>query len=167
MPNQAIQTVGDVGELTQRERYEMEKANGKRRPNGALALKKLSPLHIEIVKAHLDGVRNTDIAAMFRMTDSTISLILSDPLVEEIRAEWLKDRHAEFNALYGRAINTIRDSMNEDKPALVRLRAAKMVMEDAPFTKSREDGRETAEDVVQRILQVNIQINNGGQNGSA
>jgi len=165
VPNQAIQSAGDAGELTQRERYEMEKATGKRRENGALVLKKLSPIHMEIVKAHLDGVKNMDIAAMFRMTDATVSRILNDPLVEGIRTEWLKDRHAEFNALYGRAINTIRESLDESKPDLVRLKAAKMVMEDAPFTKEQEKRAETAEDVVQRILQINVQINNGGQNG--
>lgn len=145
--------------------YEAEKANGTRTETGALKLKKLSPIHIEIIKAHLDGCSQTDIATMFNMTDSSISRIMNDPLVKEIREQWLVDKHAEFNALYGRAIDAIRDGMSEFQPVSVRLKAAKMVMEDAPFTKDREAARETAEDVVQRLLQVNVQINNEVSNG--
>lgn len=142
-------------------KYQEQKADGSRDAAGNLKLKALSPLHMEVVKSHLDGVKNCDIAAIFNMHNNTVSKILKDPLVEAIRKEWMNDKHAEFNALYGKAIDAIRDGLNENEPVANRLKAVDKFFANAPGQKEAETERDTAEDVVARLLQVNIQINNG------
>jgi len=147
--------------------YQEEKELGTRLPNGAKPLRRLSPRHIELVKAHLDGVSNKDLARIFNMTESTVSRILGDPLVSEIKKQHQENVSAEFDALYGKAVAALRDGLDEAQPAGTRLKAAKLFFEQA--AQRGLDEQESAEDVAQRLLamQLNVNVNvEGSSNGS-
>lgn len=144
------------------EHYELEKLSGERLPNGAKPLRKLSPRHIELVKAHLDGVPNKDLARMFNMTESTVSRILNDPLVIELRKQHFENVGAEFDALYQKAVAAIRDGLSEAEPAGTRLKAAQLWFERARERSVTET--ETAEDVAKRLIAIQLNINtNSGE----
>lgn len=146
------------------EQYQQEKATGHRLPSGALPLLSLSPFHIEIVKAHLDGVRNKDLADIFHLTESTISRILSDPLVIAIKSEHASATDAQFDALYSQAVNAIRRGLDADDPDLA-LKASSMFFKHAPSKAGGAPAGISAEDVArQLLLSVNVTINNGGSN---
>ncbi|MFQ5433935.1 MAG: hypothetical protein ACE5FD_03580 [Anaerolineae bacterium] len=148
--------------------YDEEKSSGDRMPSGAKPLLSLSPRHIELVKAHLEGVPNQDLAQIFHMTPSTVSRILHDPLVVEIKEQHRRDVDAEFDALYQKSIAAIRAGLDEMQPAGIRLKAADMYLKQAAQRSESAAGAggETAEDFARRILQLqlNVQVNTGDSN---
>ena len=147
------------------ESYQTEKALGHRRSNGVKPLKKLNTWHKKALLFHLAGFSNGDIAAAFHKTDSTISLILSDPLSQAIIERIHKGYDHEFRALYGKAVDGLRNRMDDSDP-MVQLRAIDSWMRESARREDRKEGKRSAEDVIQaiydRIGQTNIQINVGG-----
>lgn len=147
------------------ENYQTQKALGQRRSNGIKPLKKLSSWHKKALLFHLAGFSNSDIAAAFNKTDSTISLILSDPLSQTVIERIHKGYDHEFRALYGKAVEGLRNRMDDSDP-MVQLRAIDSWMRESARREDRKEGIRSAEDVIQaiyeRIGNTNIQINVGG-----
>lgn len=134
-----------------RETYEWEKREGIRRPTGAMKLTKLSGKHLRAILLHVNGRKNYEIAAVLGMSNVWVSTVLSDPLA---RAE-IETRHAENDrTLLAKAMGVVHDSM-EDKDPAIKLRAADMVFKShGKYAGKGEGGAPSAEDVVQRMLQI-------------
>lgn len=140
--------------------YYLEKQLGIRDSAGQVMLKSLKPKHHKMIQMHLAGVPSTEIAKTLGIARNTVFNWMRDPLIiEEIR----KGKQAwedEFDALYGKAIQAVRAGLDDMDPTH-SLRAA------AIYFRQKQDaaqlkvggGKETAEDIIARMLQINIQIN--------
>lgn len=154
----------EQGDRPVNEQYLAEKLDGTRNPNGSKKLKELKPVHEEMIAMHLEGFRNKDIALAFNVTDSTVSIVLSDPLAVAVIQQARKENEARFNNLYGKAIDVIEDSVMPHQGIDTRLKGAALYFKEAG---NKGDGdKETAEDVIQKIINMQINgdiiINQGG-----
>lgn len=135
-------------------KYLMEKARGDRLPNGLKPLKRLTTRHRAILQLHMLGIKGVDIAEHFHVRNTLVSRIINDPLgIEYLQMKSRLD-DARFKALYGNAVDVVRDGMAPKETMTNRLRAANIYME----RKDRLDDKhgkkdESAEDVIQRILE--------------
>ncbi len=165
----AEQIIPDIEEETPIDpQYLEEKVNGDRLPNGAKPLKKLKAKHKEMIKLHLSGISNNEIAEASGVTVSRCSLILSDPLSLAEIGRLLKDTEREFQALYPKAVERLRGALDADTigglPAhATRLKAVDTYFRASGKYKDAERSGDTAEDVIERILanpllQVNINV---------
>ena len=135
--------------------YQEEKDAGIRREDGAKNLATLKPVHLEMIEMHLHGWKNRDIAEAFSTTDSRVSILFHDPLAESIIAGARKDSEKRLSALHEKAVDVISDAMDTEKTIDDRLKGANLYFKENG--KRSDDGAETAEDIVQKIL--NMQIN--------
>lgn len=145
--------------------YQMQKASGERLANGLLPLKRLTARHVRILVLHLSGLKGNDIARICRIRPVTVSRVLNDPLGRTFLKRHYDDLENEFQALLGPAIGTLRDSLEKGVPMKERLRGADTFFKRRGDYKETVEKKDTAEDVVQKILsglQINVQVNTGG-----
>lgn len=159
--------IGPDGERLSR--YEKEKRLGIRRDNGARKLKRLTRRHMDIITMHISGYSGTAIAALMSIRQSTVSLVLNDPLAQEIISAAYKDRESELTALTGRVVDTIRDGLDKNKDMRTRLAAVDKFAKVKAAIINKDETEDTAEDVAKRVLEranflmvQNLQINNDG-----
>lgn len=148
--------------------YEDERARGIRQEgNGRQRLKKLRPVHKLIIKLHLLGKKQVEIAKQLNRDQAYISLILNDPLAQAEIERTNKDLDDEFRALYSDAIDAIRKGLNHENPD-VRLRAAdKYLKAHGKYQPEKEVSSDTAEDVIQRILNLHLHLHQQQQAGDS
>ena len=152
--------------------YESEKRTGIRRSNGAKKLKKLSNKHLAMVSMHLEGKSGETIAKVMHVRVVTVSRVLNDPLVKQITARIFQDRQMELDALAGKAIAVVRDTMDkEGNTTRERLTAVGQYTKLKETIGSEESATESAEDIVERIFKgvsirdSHVQINVGNKDG--
>ncbi len=151
-------------------KYLMEKARGDRLRNGLPPLKRLTNRHRAILNMHILGEKGIDIAAHFGVRGTLVSRIIHDPLGQEYLQMKLKMDDARFTALYGNAVDVIKDGMAPEETMNNRLRAANIYMERKDKLDERHGKKpDSAEDVIRRILDdptiiqnLNLQVNNYG-----
>jgi hypothetical protein len=149
----------------------VEKVVGARRENGALKLKRLTARHLRIIGAHLSGLSIEQVAAEQRVTISTVSRVLNDPLAKTLLDRVYKSREEELHALAGQAVAAVRDGLDKGQGVTTRLRAVKTYAQLREVLLPKGVVQESAEDVIQRMLakgtiingDVNVQVNNGVQ----
>ncbi len=148
------------------QRYLTEKRVGLRRENGAMKLKRLTARHYGIIGRHLEGKSLEQICQECHVTISTASRVLNDPLAKELLAKVYGHREQEIHALAGHAIKATRDALTGDYDIGTKLRGVDKFVKIRETMIDKEKGRETAEDVVTKLLEkaqingdVNIQVN--------
>ncbi len=132
-------------------KYEMEKAAGERLPNGAMPLKQLKPVHLEMIAMHLDGIRNKDIALRFGFTESRISILLRQPKAVELIQRVLEDAKGRFSVLRHRIVDVLADGLKEGVDKRTQFAAIDRYHKMHDILGSK-DVDKTAEDVIQEIL---------------
>lgn len=157
---------GPLATLPRTNRYLAEKRSGVRRENGALKLSKLTARHYKIIGCHLEGKSLEQICQECHVTISTASRVLNDPLAKSLLAKVYGHREQEIHALAGKALEATRDALGTDKDIGTRLRGVSAFVKVREVMVDKEKGKETAEDVVAKILEkahiqgdVNIQVN--------
>lgn len=127
-------------------------------------LKRLGPVHHQIVALHLEGRSNNEIAASVNRSPTTVSIILNDPLVEKFIMELVGTQKTRLSALTPLAVDGIRENLTRGSLDQ-KLKASKVVLESQGLNKPNgEEDTETAEDVAKRIInQVNLQVNVDGK----
>jgi len=147
--------------------YEHEKLIGSRRTNGSLNLKRLKAKHLRVIDLHCLGWRNGQIADELNMSQTYVSILLTDPLIIEQIQLRITENVAEFSALRGQAVEAVRHSLHKDRTPATRLKAADMFFKvEGDYARASENAaQETAEDVIQRMLQLNLQVNVTNQTG--
>jgi transposase len=176
-PKQEV--VGPVGRkptalayLARPQRYLAEKRAGIRRENGALKLTRLTHRHYKIIGLHLEGKSIEEISNTLHLSYSTISRVLNDPLAQQILKRVYNHREEEIHALAGKAIEATREALTGDYPVAVKLRGVDRFVKIREVMVNKEQGRESAEDVIARILSnakfinSNVQINVGDTSAS-
>lgn len=153
---------------TRMSRYAVEKAVGLRRENGSAKLRRLTHRHYQIIGLHIEGKSLEQICSMLHVSISTVSRVLNDPLAKGVLQKVYKHREGELHALTGVSLGVVRKVLVEDHTVEQKLKAVDKVIKFRETMLDKESGKESAEDVVQRILQnatvhgdVNIQVNNG------
>ena len=140
-------------------KYYLQKASGERLANGLPPLKRLTGRHISVLLQHLAGKKNFEIAHAMHLREPTISRIIHDPLGQQFLQARFRDADREFEALYGEAVGVLRDGMKSSNSMKDRLRAAELHFKKRGDFKEQNLAKETAEDVIQRILNLNVQVN--------
>jgi len=107
--------------------YRQEVATGARRPNGARPLTKLTGKHLTCINYHLAGVKQGLIAERMNMTPAWVSMVLSDPLSQELIKRRFLEMDGELRALLPQAIQTLRDGLSPTMEVLVQDEAGDMV----------------------------------------
>ena len=150
-----------------REVYDAQRDIGTRIDTGSVRLKKLKPIHKKIIALHLAGWPNNDIARYLDVNATWVCIVLRDPLSREVIASMDELHEQEFTRLRVAANEALRDALQPSQSMRTRLQAASIYYKrDA----SMGEKGETAEDVMQRVLQhinaetVNIQVNVAGSN---
>ncbi len=139
--------------------YNIQKDLGVRKKTGELKLKRLKPLHREMIAMHLSGMPSTEIAAGLDVAYVTVCRILNDPLAVELINGFSEMSKKEFDALRFKANAALRDGLDHTS-IQTRLRAADLFSKRAGDYHPREvDDGDTAEDVIQRLLNLNLQVN--------
>lgn len=115
-----------------------------------------------ILALHLAGRTAEEISELVDRHPLTIYAILKKPEVIAVRQQLLAGISDEFEALYQEVVQTIRDCLKSDKET-VRLDAAEKWFKAHGKYQPKQDKESelTAEDVVKKILQLNIQVNVG------
>ena len=150
-----------------REVYDAQRDIGTRIDTGSVRLRKLKPIHKKIIALHLAGWPNNDIARYLDVNATWVCIVLRDPLSREVIASMDELHEQEFTRLRVAANEALRDALQPSQSMRTRLQAASIYYKrDA----SMGEKGETAEDVMQRVLQhinaetVNIQVNVAGSN---
>lgn len=159
---------GPLATLQPTQRYLAEKRAGMRRENGAMKLRRLTARHYKIIGLHLEGKSLEQICQECHITISTASRVLNDPLAKHLLSKVYSHREDELHAMAGQALQATRDALGPEKDIGTRLRGVAAFVKVRETMIDKEKGRETAEDVVARILEnatvhgdVNVQVNQG------
>ena len=103
--------------------YHRDKLIGRRMPNGALRLKKLSARHMTMIALHLTGKFKAGyIAEYIGCRAITVYRVLNDPLAQKVINDFHSGVMLDLKALAPLTVDAIRDGL-EDKDLDVRLRA--------------------------------------------
>ena len=147
---------------------ELEQQTRRGRPPGVLngqgqtptiLLKKLSLRHKQALSLVLQGMSREDAAEATRFTPEYITFLLRQPIARDYIARINQMEETRLQALFGKSVQAMADGLQHADPD-VKLRAAKLQLQATGRLEPSEEGRKTAEDVVQAILlgvQVNVQ----------
>ena len=133
--------------------YKYEKIIGKRTKTGELKLKRLKPLHRQMLHMHLGCYSNRDIAFHLNVDEITVSRVLRDPLSQEIINTYASGIDAELEALLPLGVDVIRKAVLSDNAKIALQGADKLFRALGKFDSNRNvEKQETAEDVIARAL---------------
>jgi len=141
--------------------YNAEKESGLRRDDGSLNLKSLKLIHYKCLQMHISGKNNNQIAQALTKTQATISRWLSDPLLVALIDKEYEANDARFKAMYSKTLDVIEDSLDQQKHSIgVNLKGADMYLKaHKKYDPDKAGVGETAEDVIARMLNLNLQFN--------
>ena len=144
--------------------YEEEKQLGLRRADGSMNLTQLKPIHHRMLALYMAGFSQTDIARTLQKTDATISRWLHDPLVLLELDRFYKSQQLRLKAIAGKAVDAVDQALDADSLS-DRLKGVDRYTKLRESLGDKDQGENTAEDVIERLLQqINIQVNIGDQN---
>ena len=115
--------------------------------------KRLKMRHRRVIALHLQGVSNVDIASVLGSSQGYVSQVLRNPTVIPILQRCYEDFEQEFQSLTPLCIQALRDSLESDDPTH-QLKAVDITFKRQGAYERKEDGRATAEDVIERILEI-------------
>lgn len=143
------------------ERYQEEKAEGLRHENGVARLKKLRPIHRQVVNLAVEGFSASEISRTLGKSYHMVYQTLQDPLAnQEIEIALVASRH-QLQALQVRGVEVVGAAMRSELPETA-LKGVDRLMKMQELVGIHREGKETAEDVAQKILaavQVNVNVN--------
>lgn len=124
--------------------------------------KRLTPKHRQILSLYAQGMKREDIGALCKCTPQLVTMLATCEQGKQYLRNIEDAMDQELRGLYGSSINAIREQL-ESGSGENKLKAAKLQMQAIGKLGEKKEDRESAEDVIARImnLQVNVQINNG------
>lgn len=142
------------------ERYHQEKLEGKRHANGTAKLKKLRPIHRQVVKLAVEGFSTSEISLALGKSYHMVYQTLQDPLAkQEVEIALVASRH-QLQALQIRGVEVVGSALRSDLPETA-LKGVDRLLKMQEIAGIHREGKETAEDVAQKILaavQVNVNV---------
>lgn len=147
------------------EQYQLEKATGVRRANGALALTRLRGKHYAVIDLHMAGESNRAIAEQLGYSEVWVSLVLGDKLSRAEIDKRVAHARAQLNPIYVKAIGRLDEGLDatykdgETPNHTVRLRSVDMAFKVRGDYVAAETEKQTAEDVVAQIINLQVNVN--------
>lgn len=133
--------------------YQYEKIIGKRTKTGELKLRRLKPLHRQMIAMHIGCFSNRDIAFQMNIDEITVSRVLRDPLSQELIKTYAEGIDAELEALLPLGVDVVRRALLSDSAKIAMQGVDKLFRALGKFDHSHDtEKRETAEDVIARAL---------------
>lgn len=117
------------------------------------AFKRVRPKHMRVVALHLMGESNEDIERALKHNAGYVSYVLNNDAVQPVLQRAYADYEREISGMTSLAIEAIRRNLNCGDGS-IELRAADLLFKRQGAYDKAENKRDTAEDVVQRILEV-------------
>lgn len=122
-----------------------------------ILLKKLGNRHKQAISLVLQGLSREDAGEATGYAPEYITFLLQQPVAKEYIAHINRAVGTQLEALYGKSVQAIADGLR-DGDSEVKLKAAKLQLQTTGRLEPDEDGKRTAEDVVQAIL-LGVQVN--------
>jgi hypothetical protein len=122
-----------------------------------ILLKKLSLRHKQALSLTLQGMSREDAAEATQFTPEYITFLLRQPIARDYIAHINQVEETRLQALFGKSVNAMVKGLDHDDPD-VALRAAKLQLQATGRLEPSDEGKKTAEDVVQAIL-LGVQVN--------
>lgn len=138
--------------------YEQQKVLGDRREDGSLNLKKLKPVHIRVIQLHLSGENNSSISKRVQKTQVTISRWLSDPLIRAELELAIKSERSRLTMMTGKAVDAVDLALTSSDNTM-KLKGVDRFIKLSDHLGDGEEEKITAEDIVGRIMSLNINVN--------
>ena len=124
-------------------------------------IKNWKPKHTQIVALHCAGISKRVIAASCSCSAQLVSSVLKDDRAQQIISDHRTDVKRRLAALTDRAVQVHADAMNAKGSSWSdKLSAAKTVLHADRLLDPDKKSELSAEDIVGKILNVNVQINN-------
>ena len=144
--------------------------NENEEPRGEIDLKELNGRHELVVLLYLDGIPPKEISSITGYNQAYVSRIVKDPLAKALIKERITELDEEFQVLYKKSIDAIRDGLDANDID-IRLKAAeKYLRAHGKYGTVVSKGPDTAEDVIKRILELKVTeirpASMGGNGGS-
>ena len=124
----------------------------KRRPQ----LRRLGTHHKQAIMLHLEGMPASQIADELGRTPGWVSETLRSDLAQALINDYLSFADSEFKALYKLSIAAIRDALQSQDPELKLKAADKYLKAHGKYDPKSLGGKETAEDVIKRVMELKI-----------
>lgn len=130
-------------------------------------LKVVRPRHVLMLRDYINGMSRSVIAMKYGVTPQTVTNLVNDPAVRETVQHSVQAGLNDMDTLLPLAVNAVRETLM-DGSRKEKLTAADKVFKVKGLYTAQDEKRETAEDVMQRLLaaiQINgptvVNINNG------
>ena len=115
----------------------------------------------EVLALHLAGVPTKEIGEITGYSLGNLYMILKNPRTQAVRQQLLSVYQDEFEALFGTIITNIRSQLAAPDVKTQQVAQQQWLNAEKKFKvlQSGGKGSETAEDIVSRLLNVNVQVN--------
>jgi len=118
-------------------------------------LKELQPKHELVLLMYLEGIDRDTISTTVKLSKWWLSRIIHSKVGQAYMQAKINELDTDFKALYYKAVAAIREGLdNEDIE--VRLKAAEKYLKAHGYYERKDPGRDTAEDVVKRVLELKV-----------
>lgn len=115
----------------------------------------------QVLALHLAGKTPNEIMTETGYSSAMYYRILNHPSIQAVRQQLLDQTQQEFEALFNRVVTNIREQLDDPDP-MVRLSAQNQWFKaNGKFQpkKDETDKNLTAEEVVAKLLNINVQVN--------
>lgn len=121
----------------------------------------------KVVSMHLAGVPTRDICEETGYSMGNIYQILKNPRVQAVRQQMLSVYQDEFEALFPKVTQNIRSQLDSKDIKTQQVAQDQWFKAEKKFSPKRNQSgvAETAEDMVAKLLNVNVQVNVAPQPG--
>lgn len=120
-----------------------------------------------VLALHLSGKKPKEVMEATGYSSAMYYRILRHPLVEGMRQQLLADTQRDFEALYPKVVENLRQQLDEVDPKIQLEAQNQWFRASGKFAPKKEEagGQVTAEALVQQLLNqtVNVNVNLGGQ----
>lgn len=115
----------------------------------------------EVLAMHLAGKPTREIVEETGYTSASVYRIMNSPRTQAVRQQLLSSYQDEYEALFGKIINNIRVQLDSDDIKVQQTAQQQWLNSEKKFRslKLAQVPGESAEDVVARMLNVNVQVN--------
>jgi len=138
------------------QRFDYLTVNGKKRPKHILPVG-----WYQILRLHLEGLPQIKISEKTGYSQCAVSRILNHPLIQLARQQSMAETEKEFEALFEKVVDNIREQLGSQDPMVQLAAQNQWFKANGKFQPKQINNEEklTAEDIVSKLLNVNIQVN--------
>ena len=114
-----------------------------------------------VLALHLSGKSPREVMEETGYSSAMYYKVLNHPTVQSVRQQLLDHTQQEFEALFSKVVENIRNQLKSNDPQVQLAAQTQFFKATGKFQpkKGDEDKELTAEDIVSKILNINVQVN--------